>query len=141
MRLLELRSIFFFLSIRRPPRSTRTDTLFPYTTLFRSHRCHRQRYPADCSAYSGPVSSAERGGTRSTRAAEDAALVARIAQWRTGSGQALRAKPGVPVLSIPRVSVAANGRRSSDFERNAGRTFPHRKIGRASCRERMCKYE
>src|SRR6056297_2658554 len=26
---------FFFLMIRRPPRSTRTDTLFPYTTLFR----------------------------------------------------------------------------------------------------------
>src|SRR3546814_4503516 len=26
----------FFLIIRRPPRSTRTDTLFPYTTLFRS---------------------------------------------------------------------------------------------------------
>src|SRR3546814_5045428 len=30
--------VFFFLMIRRPPRSTRTDTLFPYTTLFRSHR-------------------------------------------------------------------------------------------------------
>src|SRR3546814_3119082 len=31
----------FFLMIRRPPRSTRTDTLFPYTTLFRStHRIH-----------------------------------------------------------------------------------------------------
>src|SRR3546814_5977346 len=28
--------IFVFLMIRRPPRSTRTDTLFPYTTLFRS---------------------------------------------------------------------------------------------------------
>src|SRR3546814_10508077 len=27
--------------IRRPPRSTRTDTLFPYTTLFRSGRDHR----------------------------------------------------------------------------------------------------
>src|SRR3546814_1428268 len=27
---------YFFLMIRRPPRSTRTDTLFPYTTLFRS---------------------------------------------------------------------------------------------------------
>src|SRR6056297_3814305 len=27
---------FFFLMIRQPPRSTRTDTLFPYTTLFRS---------------------------------------------------------------------------------------------------------
>src|SRR3546814_11795186 len=41
--------VFLFLMIRRPPRSTRTDTLFPYTTLFRSawpgawhspvHRC------------------------------------------------------------------------------------------------------
>src|SRR3546814_12134643 len=29
-------SMVFFLMIRRPPRSTRTDTLFPYTTLFRS---------------------------------------------------------------------------------------------------------
>src|SRR3546814_10016663 len=30
--------VYFFLMIRRPPRSTRTDTLFPYTTLFRSER-------------------------------------------------------------------------------------------------------
>src|SRR3546814_3942235 len=30
------RGSFVFLMIRRPPRSTRTDTLFPYTTLFRS---------------------------------------------------------------------------------------------------------
>src|SRR3546814_15126209 len=36
--LTELCCIFFFLMIRRPPRSTRTDTLFPYTTLFRSYR-------------------------------------------------------------------------------------------------------
>src|SRR3546814_2033895 len=33
---IELFFIVFFLMIRRPPRSTRTDTLFPYTTLFRS---------------------------------------------------------------------------------------------------------
>src|SRR3546814_10205480 len=33
--------LLFFLMIRRPPRSTRTDTLFPYTTLFRS-------LPTDC---------------------------------------------------------------------------------------------
>src|SRR3546814_11117294 len=39
---LSLTSDFFFLMIRRPPRSTRTDTLFPYTTLFRS-RCGEQR--------------------------------------------------------------------------------------------------
>src|SRR3546814_6521076 len=31
-----IHSCFFFLRIRRPPRSTRTDTLFPYTTLFLS---------------------------------------------------------------------------------------------------------
>src|SRR3546814_1416801 len=30
--------VFFFVMRRRPPRSTRTDTLFPYTTLFRSVR-------------------------------------------------------------------------------------------------------
>src|SRR3546814_2104544 len=32
---------FFFLMIRQPPRSTRTDTLFPYTTLFRSLRARK----------------------------------------------------------------------------------------------------
>src|SRR3546814_2248905 len=41
----------FFLMLRRPPRSTRTDTLFPYTTLFRStvpvleHLLRRHRSP------------------------------------------------------------------------------------------------
>src|SRR3546814_1995489 len=35
--------VFFFLKIRRPPRSTRTDTLFPYTTLFRSLRRNSPR--------------------------------------------------------------------------------------------------
>src|SRR3546814_9446401 len=50
---------FFFLMIRRPPRSTRTYTLFPYTTLFRSHihrdvdrraarTAHRFHPPAGC---------------------------------------------------------------------------------------------
>src|SRR6056297_4057860 len=33
------RNVFFFIRIHRPPRSTRTDTLFPYTTLFRSAPC------------------------------------------------------------------------------------------------------
>src|SRR3546814_18050995 len=33
--------LFFFLSIRPPPRSTRTDTLLPYPTLFRSLEDHR----------------------------------------------------------------------------------------------------
>src|SRR3546814_1062441 len=40
---------FFFLMIRRPPRSTRTDTLFPYTTLFRSRRGARGESPRHAS--------------------------------------------------------------------------------------------
>src|SRR3546814_8005244 len=37
----------FFLMIRRPPRSTRTDTLFPYTTLFRSVGDFRATWETD----------------------------------------------------------------------------------------------
>src|SRR3546814_3422673 len=43
---LRVSRFFFFLMIRRPPTSTRTYTLFPYTTLFRSRHaamlCHRR---------------------------------------------------------------------------------------------------
>src|SRR3546814_13208183 len=35
----------FFFMIRRPPRSTRTDPLFPYTTLFRSRRARHAAQP------------------------------------------------------------------------------------------------
>src|SRR3546814_9907637 len=52
--------------IRRPPRSTRTDTLFPYTTLFRSH--HRRRHAAR-----GPDHAA-RSGERSAVAGTGGAL-------------------------------------------------------------------
>src|SRR3546814_13629512 len=38
--------MFFFLMIRRPPRSTSTDTRFPYTTLFRSRPYVRYAAPA-----------------------------------------------------------------------------------------------
>src|SRR3546814_15137752 len=53
-RLVTVVSIVYFLMILRPPRSTRTDTLFPYTTLFRSlpfaahdHRNLGVRLPLD----------------------------------------------------------------------------------------------
>src|SRR3546814_17877434 len=36
MKFVDLILCIFLLMVRRPPRSTRTDTLFPYTTLFRS---------------------------------------------------------------------------------------------------------
>src|SRR3546814_284449 len=42
-------SLFFFLMIRRPPRTTRTDTLFPYTTLFRSEYLDYNKSPNEIS--------------------------------------------------------------------------------------------
>src|SRR3546814_2374341 len=70
--------------IRRPPRSTRTDTLFPYTTLFRSRREPSPRRPARpirrCPAAHPPgrrpapcrdrTSPAEREGRREKRSEE-----------------------------------------------------------------------
>src|SRR3546814_11489887 len=55
----------FFLMIRRPPRSTRTDPLFPYTTLFRS---------------AGTVGSSDRGLQGRDPGPEDRQALARIVQ-------------------------------------------------------------
>src|SRR3546814_18494588 len=56
-------SVLFFLRILRPPRSTRTDTLFPYTTLFRSSTSRAYR----------SVREQERGGRGLEQVASDAA--------------------------------------------------------------------
>src|SRR3546814_8585103 len=48
--------------LRRPPRSTRTDTLFPYTTLFRSHR--RQGLRGRHSGRARRVTAGQRAGCR-----------------------------------------------------------------------------
>src|SRR3546814_3791017 len=82
---------FFFLMIRRPPRSTRTDTLVPYTTLFRSARlCAR----ADGGA---PAPSP---GTRGQ--AQDRHLVAQAAPAR----QADRKEHTSELQSLMRISYA-----------------------------------
>src|SRR3546814_19382947 len=57
--------------IRRPPRSTRTDTLFPYTTLFRSHhRRDRRGFAVSQGELQGHA-----GADRQDRAEHDAAWV------------------------------------------------------------------
>src|SRR3546814_10735086 len=63
---------FFFLMIRRPPRSTRTDTLFPYTTLFRSRLAARtatatEQPAAARPSSAGPLQSPQRGKTMTRR--------------------------------------------------------------------------
>src|SRR3546814_19692772 len=57
----------FFLMIRRPPRSTRTDTLFPYTTLFRSDE--RDRLLDRISAQAGVDISLDDRGAATLRVA------------------------------------------------------------------------
>src|SRR3546814_9093058 len=70
-------AILFFLMIRRPPRSTVTDTLFPYTTLFRSGGEHRPGRP--------PASRAQVGACRCTRPG----VLSRLGHGRiTGDGEA-----------------------------------------------------
>src|SRR3546814_5872213 len=66
--------IFFFLMIRRPPRSTRTDTLFPYTTLFRS-KSHAR-------AEKGGLLQQRQAVVRSRRAHRDGAV------FMNGTGEA-----------------------------------------------------
>src|SRR3546814_9280802 len=56
----------FFLMIRRPPRSTRTDTRFPYTTLFRSR--HRREAEGSTSAEAGPLGRGRPRGLAADRA-------------------------------------------------------------------------
>src|SRR3546814_11896408 len=115
---------------RRPPISTRTDTLFPYTTLFRSDRGSRR-------ARLGT-------GTRKVGAA------GRCAVAGADPKQPLLAPD--PSAALPRVGVARAGRRGSRPDRTlvgpptgVAAVAPARlpgtqEIGRASCRERVCQY-
>src|SRR3546814_4437812 len=90
--------------IRRPPRSTLTDTLFPYTTLFRSPPRGRGRLPAgrhgrgdgtlrgqaDLGAVARPDRGDDRGGRRSGQG-PDGILVLQARdprQWRARDGAA-----------------------------------------------------
>src|SRR3546814_19891936 len=97
--------------IRRPPRSTRTDTLFPYTTLFRS-------------GVLGDEVSDVRASERLTESpvclvAPDNAMDRQLEKLLAGAGRLDNAAK--PVLEItPRHDLI--------------------EIGRASCRERVCPY-
>src|SRR3546814_15392468 len=106
--------------IQLPPRSTRTDTLFPYPTLFRSPLI--DRLERDVAGDAGDLGGARIGhllvvggivGNVSRIVgpldAADAMLHARRARLHPGSGQRLR--------------IAEEG-----------------KLGRAECRERVCQY-
>src|SRR3546814_11933679 len=111
--------MFFCLSIRRPPRSTRTDTLFPYTSLFRSLGSDLLQRPAgSLRKYLGLV----------VVDGDVAGLVDERTEF----------------LAVEQRDVLS----WIENERNAGigellrvQKYGHtRSIGRASCRERVCQY-
>src|SRR3546814_15013131 len=122
--------------IRRPPRSTRTDTLFPYTTLFRSPlerggrrpflrplpRCYRRPgHPSKTFTSAGPCCADNRGMDG------EISLCNPDARRQLCSllflGLPVR-RPGVPCIGY--------------LSNTTGTTSTE--IGRASCRERVCQY-
>src|SRR3546814_17679233 len=108
--------------IRRPPRSTRTDTLFPYTTLFRSSgRCQR--------ACASSVRAASGLRSQSVSAKKEFLFGEHRIERRIGrfGGH------GVNLLHRPADADARNVGMS-------GEIAIVMEIGRESCRERVCQY-
>src|SRR3546814_12599065 len=115
--------------IRRPPRSTRTDTLFPYTTLFRS----------------GEVDAVEQAVLQCPLAAAEQRMGRRILvllEQRTDPGEAghrLRQEPEGEM----RLGVVLGPRFRRIGSRDHGELVVEvvdHEIGRASWRERVCQY-
>src|SRR3546814_13763262 len=114
--------------IRRPPRSTRTDTLFPYTTLFRSNLLGRFHRPDPALEF---LEASHKSLTSILpRHSREREITSMSSPWQcSGDGSPL-----------------ARGRRhhANDFP-NASRAatkpfLASSEIGRASCRERVCQY-
>src|SRR3546814_9224359 len=108
--------------IRRPPRSTRTYTLFPYTTLFRSPRHHAGK---GLSAGEPPEpGGAQVGPRRHRRADRDAALE----EGRAPGGRRDRGYDDERVVLLPRQPAvrSVQGNRAA-----APAGGPRREIGRA----------
>src|SRR3546814_5394705 len=76
-------SLFFFLMIRRPPRSTRTDTLFPYTTLFRSAAADTEEHHVERRRQTAAGADRPQESGRLSAAAESADVPGTVAECRT----------------------------------------------------------
>src|SRR3546814_19447173 len=112
---------FFFLMIRRPPRSTRTDTLFPYTTLFRSLKAAARGELARIEVMGGAIA-----------AVENAYMKEQLVE---SAARRLEA-----IASGEQTVVGVNAYRESEpspLVAGADGGFLAAGIGRASCRERV----
>src|SRR3546814_14246310 len=119
--------------IRRPPRSTRTDTLFPYTTLFRS-----RFFEAGCS---DATISFQKGAIlldfdRDARTFSGA-LMSAIADVRAAGAKVVHVEPD-HLVSLAEIAVRAKISRAAAT--NYAKGSRGQEIGIASCRARVCQY-
>src|SRR3546814_13660391 len=116
--------------IRRPPRSTRTDTLFPYTTLFRSEVYLKDDAALDEYLVENGVAATMLETTGGARSGEDLRhLVNHARRMRTLMHYVPRRYDPVIIEAL-----------AMDGALDPQATRDDRQIGRASCRERVCQY-
>src|SRR3546814_13546125 len=129
---------FFILMIRRPPRSTRTDTLFPYTTLFRSLN----------TLYVQPVASVALGsyrpsvGPRLWLYAGSLSDNPDIKRYRgnTGLFAEIGEDDGLRITTNTRFNFGSGkGAVAADISYTNDRLIGRNQRGRASSRERRCR--
>src|SRR3546814_13360242 len=125
--------VVFFLMIRRPPRSTRTDTLFPYTTLFRSlvdidlAAGDRARQLAQLKALVDEIAPGARVIPHAEWLGPVARLIRSLAWIAGGLVLMMILASGAVVVMTARAALGTHYATIA-------------KIGRASCRERVCQY-
>src|SRR3546814_12741019 len=125
--------------IRRPPRSTRTDTLFPYTTLFRStHQPRKLIFVDDGSSDNSLIIAKRYEGVLNNL---------KILELRKNKGFAIALNAGIAESSaayIARVDpddILYPNRLYLQYQTiSKGEIDVLGEIGRASCRERVCQY-
>src|SRR3546814_19809623 len=110
--------------IRRPPRSTRTDTLFPYTTLFRSLVGRAQHAEHVALALADPLVENDSGAD---------GPAAHLVGVR-GEDLDLPGRPDARLRVVPLETRLHEG-----IDRHPFRAAAPPQIGRASCRERVCQ--
>src|SRR3546814_20900118 len=123
--------------IRRPPRSTRTDTLFPYTTLFRSRiitSCGIRRRSGTVRRAGPPDAGFENPG------APPFVIRAGGAAPQELCRMGMRMLIDATHLEETRVVVVKGTRLEEfDYETSTKKVLQGNKIGRASCRERVLR--
>src|SRR3546814_19473957 len=117
--------------IRRPPRSTRTDTLFPYTTLFRSSHVREAR----------PIYTHSAQTVANGLALPFAAFLGyAIMLWRLRKDRAALVPWAAPaLLSMIATALLFWQTRATPAAQLLAIPGAHAQIGRASCRDRVCK--